>query len=136
SHALAEIVTLARRHAIPAVEIAAAIGDAPSSTAAAAENRWRGVRVSVLGFLGGTFVFAGVGVFIALQWDSMNSAARIVVTLGSGISAFVLALVAVQDVRYTKATTPLFLVAAGLEPTGMLVGFNELGSGGDWRYAS
>jgi len=135
SHALAEIVTLARRHAISTAEIAAAIGDVPS-TAAAGENRWRGVLVSVLGFLGGTFVFAGIGVFIALQWDSMNSAARIVVTLGSGIAALVLGLIAVQDVRYAKATTPLLLVAAGLEPTGMLVAFNELGSGGDWRYAS
>ena len=55
------------------------------------ENRWRGVLVRVLGFLGGTFVFAGIGVFIALQWDDMNSAARIVVTLGSGLAAFILA---------------------------------------------
>jgi hypothetical protein len=30
----------------------------------------------------------------------------------------------------------MFLMAAALEPTGMLVAFNELGSGGDWRWAS
>jgi len=136
SGALAQIVDLARRHGISTAEIAAAIGEVPASTPAAGENRWRGVVVSVLGFLGGTFVFAGVGVFIAIQWDSMNSAARVVVTLGSGLAAFALALLAAHDVRFSKATTPLFLVAAGLQPMGMLVAFNELGSGGDWRYAS
>jgi hypothetical protein len=89
-----------------------------------------------MGFLGGTFVFAGVGVFIALQWENMNSAARVVVTLGSGMAAFVLALLASRDARYEKAATPLFLVAAALEPTGMLVMFDEFGSGGDWRWAA
>lgn len=135
SRALADIVDLARRHGISTADIAAAIGDAPAPAPETRANRWRSVLVSVLGFLGGTFVFAGIGVFIAIQWDSMNSAARIVVTLGSGLSAFTLALLAAHDLRFSKATTPLFLVSAGLEPTGMLVAFNELGSGGDWRYA-
>ena len=37
--------------------------------------------------------------------------------------------------RFTKASTPLLLVAAALEPTGILVAFNGSGSGGDWRWA-
>jgi hypothetical protein len=90
----------------------------------------------VLGFLGGTFVFAGIGVFIALQWDEMNSAARVIVTLGSGFTTFILGLLAAKDPRFEKAATPLLLMAAALEPTGMLVAFNEYGSGGDWRWAS
>ena len=91
--------------------------------------------VRVLGFLGGTFVFAGIGVFIALQWDAMNSAARVIVTLGLGPRR-------VRDgrglgtgVRFDKATAPLLLVAAALEPTGMLVAFDEYGTGGDWHWA-
>ena len=32
-----------------------------------------------------------------------------------------------------SATTPLFLIAAVLEPTGMVVVFDEFGRGGDWR---
>ena len=40
-----------------------------------------------------------------------------------------------RDARFGKATTPLLLVAAALEPTGILVAFNEFGSGGDWRWA-
>jgi hypothetical protein len=132
TRALADLVAIAREHGLTVTEIGTALGEVP----AASSSRRRDILVRVLGFLGGTFVFAGVGVFIALQWDSMNSAARVVITLGSGLSAFVLGVLAARDPRYDKAVTPLLLMAAALEPTGMLVVFDEFGSGGDWRYAS
>ena len=131
TRALEDIAAIARQHGLSAGEIAAAIGAPP----AAGDNRARVVLVRVLGFLGGTFVFAGIGVFIALQWSQMNSAARVVVTLGSGLAAFVLAMLASREIRFDKVATPLLLIAAGLEPTGMLVAFQEFGSGGDWRVA-
>ena len=138
--ALGEIVSIARRHALTGTDITAALADvttAPGDAAGPqAEGPRHGVLVKALGYIGGTFVFAGVGVFIALQWDSMNAAARIIITLGSGIAAYILAVLANREARYEKAAAPLFLMAAALEPTGMLVAFNELGSGGDWRWAS
>jgi hypothetical protein len=134
SQALREIAALAARHGLTAADIVQVL-DAEVPAAGERENRWRGVLVTVLGFLGGTFVFAGVGVFIALQWDSMNSAARVIVTLGSGLTALALAVLSARDLRFTKATTPLLLVGAALEPTGILVAFSEFGSGGDWRWA-
>ena len=134
SDALTEIVALARRHGLSAGDIAAAIDETPA--AAHAESPWRSVLVRVLGYLGGIFVFAGVGVFVALQWDSLNSVARVVVTLGSGMTALILALMAVREERFHRATTPLLLIAAALEPTGMAVSFEEFGAGGDWRWAS
>ena len=134
ARALQEIVTLAQHHGLRSSDIAAALGEqAPSS--AEASTRRQGVLVRVLGFLGGTFVFAGIGVFIALQWESLNSAARVVVTLGPGVAAFALAVLSARDTRFAKATAPLLLVAAALEPTGMAVAFEEYGSGGDWRIA-
>lgn len=133
TRALQDIAAIARQHGITASEIATLLGDAPAATP---EGRRRAVLVRALGFLGGTFVFAGISVFIALHWDGMNSAARVVVTLGSGLAAFVLAALASREARFEKAATPLFLVAAALEPTGMLVAFDEFGSGGDWRVAS
>src|SRR5688572_16824084 len=123
--ALQQIAAIARQHGLSAAEIAAAI-EAP---AAAPETRGQAILVRVLGFLGGTFIFAGIGVFIALQWDDLNSAARVLVTLGSGIAAFVLAIVASRDPRFEKTVTPFFLMAAALEPTGMMVAFDEFGSG-------
>jgi hypothetical protein len=135
SQALSEIAELARRHGLTAADIAQALGTETPGAAPDRENRWRSVLVTVLGFLGGTFVFAGIGVFIALQWSSMNSAARVIVTLGSGLTALALAVLSTRDTRFAKVTTPLLLVAAALEPTGILVAFNEFGSGGDWRWA-
>jgi hypothetical protein len=131
--ALEQIAALARAHGLSATEVAAAIE--PSSGDAGA-RRTQGVLVHVLGVLGGTFVFAGVGVFIALQWNELNAAARVLVTLGSGLVAFVLAVLGTRDRRFGKAATPLFLAAAVLEPGGMIVAFAEFGSGGDWRLAS
>ena len=143
---LAQIVSLAREHQLTAGEIGAALGDATTQvrltadttegTGRVAEGRGRAVIVRVLGYLGGTFVFAGIAAFIALQWDAMNSAARVIITLGPGISAFALATLASRDARFEKAAPPLFLVAAALEPTGMLVAFSEFGSGGDARWAA
>ena len=132
ARALEQIAALARQHRLSAAEIAAALDGTP---AAPAERRGRTVLVRVLGFLGGTFVFAGIGVFIALHWDEMNSAARVIVTLGSGLAVFVMGVLSARDVRFDKATAPLLLVAAALEPTGMLVAFDEYGSGGDWHGA-
>jgi Predicted membrane protein (DUF2157) len=134
ARALEQIAALARQHGLSADEIATALGQPPVD---AVGTRGRSVLVRVLGVLGGIFVFAGVGVFIALQWDDMNSAARVVVTLGSGLTAFALAVLSSRDPRYSAATTPLLLLmAAVLEPTGMLVAFDEFGTGGDWRWAS
>jgi hypothetical protein len=131
--ALEQIAALARTHGLSATEVAAAIEPASGDAGA---RRTQGVLVHVLGVLGGTFVFAGVGVFIALQWNELNAAARVLVTLGSGLVAFVLAVLGTRDRRFDKAATPLFLAAAVLEPGGMIVAFAEFGSGGDWRLAS
>src|SRR5215207_4782352 len=131
--ALEQIASIARAHGLSAAEVAAAIE--PRSPAVSPARR-QGVLVHVLGVLGGTFVFAGVGVFIALQWSELNAAARVLVTLGSGLIAFVLAVLGTRDRRFDKAATPLFLAAAVLEPGGMIVAFEEFGSGGDWRLAS
>jgi predicted membrane protein DUF2157 len=135
SQALREIAELAQRHSLTAADIAQALGAGTPEAAPDQANRWRSVLVTVLGFLGGTFVFAGIGVFIALQWAEMNSAARVVVTLGSGSAAYLLAILANREPRYEKVFTPMLLIAAVLQPAGMLVAFDEFGSGGDWRVA-
>ena len=62
TRALQQIATIARHHGLSASEIAAAL-DTPA-VAPAAPARGQAILVRVLGFLGGTFVFAGIGVFI------------------------------------------------------------------------
>ena len=133
ARALEQIVALARAHQFSGAEIVAAVGE---SAALTPDNRARRIVVRVLGVLGGSFVFAGVCAFIALQWDQMNSASRVIATLGPGVVALVLGVLASRESRFEKATIPLLLVAAVLQPIGMLVAFDEFGSGGDWRWAS
>jgi len=136
ARALQQIVTLAREHRLTSSEIDAAIAAGTPAGTAPSDSRARTILMRVLAYLGGTFVFAGIAAFIALQWDTMNSAARVVITLGPGITACVLAVLSSRDERFEKAVAPLFLIAAVLEPVGMLVGFNEFGSGGDARWAA
>src|SRR4029450_263408 len=81
ARALQEIAALAGQHGLSLSDIATALGESP---VVPHDTRSRGVLVRVLGFLGGTFVFAGIGVFIALQWDDMNSAARLMRRVGRG----------------------------------------------------
>jgi hypothetical protein len=130
--ALDEIAALARAHGLTAADIAARLDEPPPPR----EDRRRDVLVRVLGYIGGTFLFAGVVLFVAMRWTEMTPAARIVITLGSGLAAFAGAFLASRDPRFERVTTPLFLMAAVLEPTGLLVTFDELGSGGEWRMAS
>ncbi len=128
--ALAEIAAIARRHGLTHEEVRRAL-EAP-----AVETPVRqGLLGRALGYLGGTFVFAGLCVFVGTFWDEMNSAARIVVTLGSGIVALILSYLALGSPRHEKLSTPLYLMAVVLQPMGMLIAFSELSSAGEPLHA-
>lgn len=128
---LEQIVALARQHGLSGAEISAALAETRPDT----QRRATGIAGRVLAALGGILVLAGISVLVSFNWDAFNSAARIIITLGTGIAVFVIALLAMREERYRATRTPLFLVAAALQPTGMLVAMDELFSGGDWRQA-
>ncbi len=129
--AVKEILDIARRHGVTLEDLRDRLGQAAPVPAAAI----RGILPRLFAYLGGTFIFAGLGVLIGLNWEEMNPAARIIVTLGSGLATFGMGLAALSRNRYRRAATPLFLIAAILQPTGILVTLDELSSGGDERYA-
>jgi hypothetical protein len=128
--ALLEIVALAKHHQISLTDIQQALESAP----ALASKPSTSVLSKLLAYVGGIFVFAGIGVFIGMYWDDFGSAARVLVTLGVGFVAFVMGLVCLYDDRYERAATPLFLMAALLQPTGILVMLHEYAAGGDARH--
>jgi hypothetical protein len=129
--AIEQILEIARQHDLAPAEIAAAFKETDESSAPTTNILGR-----ILGYLGGTFIFSGLSIFIALNWDDMNAAGRIIVTLGSGIAVFIMALVASGDERYNKVRTPLFLVAAALQPVGILVALDELSNLADWHHTA
>ena len=117
--ALERIVALAESHGIAADEIA------QHMTMAKTPVRQGGIVKALLAYTGGTFIFAGLGLLGSMIWPDIGPLQRVVITLGPGMVAFVLGMVAHRDTRFAKAVTPLFLVAAFLQPTGLFVFLDE-----------
>jgi len=128
--ALQDIVAIARNHQISADEITKALRE-PS---AMADTRSAGVLSKLFGYIGGIFVFAGVGVFISMYWGDFDSATRVIVTLGIGFVAYVMSILCLNDQRYERAATPLLLMSLILQPMGIFVMLDEYASGGDPRH--
>ena len=129
--ALETIRRLAGSRGLTETEIVEALAKAPAS----GKKESTATLGKILGFLGGIFIFAGLGVFVSLYWESMNAAARVIITLGSGLAVFVIAWVGQKQGGAERFTVPLFLISAALQPLGILVAINEFSSGGDWRLA-
>jgi hypothetical protein len=132
--ALTQIVELADEHGIELDDIAAVLVAPRAERAVPAAKA--AILTRLLAYLGGVFVFAGLAVFISMQWDEMGPAARVIITLGSGAASFVMAYVAAKDPRLAAAGTPLNVIAVVLQPLGILVALDEYSAGGDWRHAS
>ena len=128
--ALQDIVSLAKHNKISLDEITHALAATPILAAKPPPS----VLSKLLGYIGGIFVFAGIGVFISMYWGDFGSAARVIVTLGVGLVAFLMGLACLYDRKYERAATPLFLISSFLQPTGIMVMLQEYSSGGNYRY--
>ncbi len=117
--ALAQIVSLADKHGIAADEIVKHMAVVKTA------SRQGSIVKTLLGYTGGTFVFAGIGLLVSMIWEDIGAGQRVVITLGSGIVAFIIAMLCHRDVRYEKAVIPLLLVAALMQPTGLFVFLDE-----------
>jgi len=125
--ALRQIADIAARHQLNAEDIVAALAQQPADPA----ERSSGILAKILAYLGGVLVLAGIAIFVGMQWDQFSSAVRVLVTLGVGFAVFVFALATMTDERFASVTTPMLLVAALLQPTGLVVMLNEYSRGGD-----
>jgi hypothetical protein len=128
--ALIEVVDLITRHGLTLDEVSAALKGDRGFEAAKSGS----VLSRLFGYLGGTFVFVGLAIYVGMRWDDLGSLGRVASTLGPGFCLFVLALVCTTDARLERAATPLFLAAAVIQPTGIVVMLREYGRGGDPAY--
>lgn len=127
---LQDIVALMQHNKITLAEVSRALDDASMQMSAAPAS----VLSKLFGYIGGIFVFAGIGVFISMYWDDFSSASRVIVTLGTGLIAFVMGLFCLSEQKYERVATPLFLIASVLQPTGIMVMLDEYSSGDDVRH--
>jgi hypothetical protein len=124
---LQDITQLMRSHGITLDDISAALKRSPEIKA----KQGSSIIPRLFGYIGGLFIIAGMAFFIGMQWDDMGTASRILTTLGSGFCVFIMALTCTTRENLEKAATPLFLLAALLEPTGILVMLKEFSRGGN-----
>ncbi|MFN3700753.1 MAG: hypothetical protein ACK4VI_04430 [Alphaproteobacteria bacterium] len=123
---LADIVVLAKEHGITAQDIQKALLEAQSGTAEASRST---SLKTVMSYFGGIFIFVGLCTLTHMIWDDLGSATRVIISLGSGLVALVMALACLRDEKFDKATTPLLLIAAALQPTGLFVFLHEYADG-------
>jgi len=125
--ALIEIADITKRYELTIKDIS----DFLKNTDANTKQNNSSIMTRLLGYMGGIFILAGLGTFISMFWDDMGSAARVTITLGTGFMAYIMALVTLRDKKYTKSSTPLFSIAAFLQPTGIFVTLAEFSNGGN-----
>ena len=128
AEALQQIAEIAARHQLEADEIISELNKTPRPDQA---ERSTGILAKIMAYLGGIFVLAGIAIFIGMQWDQFSSPVRVLVTLGVGFAVFLFALTTMTDPRFSRVTTPMLLIAAMLQPTGIVVMLNEYSRGGD-----
>ena len=125
--ALIEVVDLITRHGLTIDDVSAALKGEPAFKAA----KSGGILSRLFTYIGGTFVIVGLSIYVGLRWDDLDALGRVMVTLGPGFCIFVLALVCTTDPRTERVATPLFVLAALVQPTGILVMLQEYSSGGE-----
>jgi hypothetical protein len=122
--ALNNIITLMRSVGLKPADIAKAYKRSESLDESQSPARSE-LFLKLFSYIGGALIFAGLGVFISMQWDSLSSFPRVLITLGSGFVAFVMGVIFSNDPRYSKAALPAFIFAFLLQPTGLFVLLNE-----------
>lgn len=128
--ALAAITEIARRHGLTAREISAHL-----ERVGTADRRGGTVLGRLLGYLGAMLAFAGLSLYTGMRWSGLSGLERILITLGPGLVAYLLAIACLRAERHLPAAAPLFLIAGVLQPTGLLVAYAELSVGGNGRWA-
>lgn len=118
--AITQIQSLIQTHNISKADILALF-----NTSTDDESQSGSLLQRVMIYIGGAFIFMGLCVYIGMIWDDLDPLSRVIVSLGSGFVTFILGLFCLGDKRYSKAATPLFLIAAGLQPVGLFVFMDE-----------
>ncbi len=119
--ALSQIKTIAQDAGLTRQDITKAL---PAMTGSAGTHD-PSMLQRVMSYIGGAFVFVGICVYVGIVWEDLDSLSRVIITLGSGFVAFILGLFAIGDARFVRASTPLFLIAAFLQPAGLFVFMDE-----------
>lgn len=128
--ALQEIIDIVKNHQLSIQEVIAALTDTKNVT----KQRAAGALSKIFSYIGSILVFSGICIFIGMKWEQLESIERIAVTLGIGFVLFQIAVAIMDSTKYSRVTTPLLLIAALFQPTGIFVMLDEFSRGDDTLY--
>ena len=120
--ALAQVLQIMEAHDLGADDVRKALKRSGTTNAGYGRPETLGQMVlRVFYYLGGTLVFAGLGIYIHTVWDDLSSFPRVLITLGTGFVAYLLGILFARDKYLEKAATPAHILAFLLQPVGIFV---------------
>jgi hypothetical protein len=97
-----------------------AAGEADAAKPESASGFGRRLNLAqVLYYVGGGIVVLGIGILIAQNWSALNDFTRILSTLGSGVLAYVVAVLLGREERTRAVSSAFHLIAALVIPIGL-----------------
>lgn len=81
----------------------------------------------ILYYIGGAIVVLGIAILVGQNWTEFNTFTKVLVTLGSGIAAYVVGLVLIRDKQTEKVGQAFFFISALVMPLGLFVTFDQAG---------
>jgi len=81
----------------------------------------------ILYYIGGAIVFLGIVVLISQRWSTLSDLTKILVTLGSGIAAYITGVILNSQERLEKVSVAFHFIAALVLPLGLSVTFDLAG---------
>lgn len=125
AHLLASIRAAAKQNTVSEREVIRAFRDGAGDDGLPFYHKLN--FASVLTGLGGLVVMTGIIVLITQNWDLLNTMARILVTLGSGIVAYTMGGAFHRRTDFPMVEHVAFVLSCFLIPVGLHVAFHEYG---------
>ncbi len=82
--------------------------------------------ISILYALGGLIIVVGIILFFQQQWETLSQTAKILVTLGSGIAAYLAGIFLTRATGFLGVATSFFLIFALVSPFGIFITLDTL----------
>lgn len=82
---------------------------------------------NIMYYLGGAIVFIGIAVLVSGGWSDFSPFTRILVTLGSGVAAYIAGLLFSQQEKHDGISQAFYLISALVIPVGLYVVFDNAG---------
>jgi hypothetical protein len=129
---LEQILRLMETHNLSGADVKRAAADHKKEQKEAAKGYSKSEMIlRLFAYMGGALIFAGLSVFIETIWDDISSLPRVIITLGTGFTAYICGVIFALDKRFEKVATPAFILAFIMQPTGLFVLLKEYFPGDD-----